>query len=196
MHQASDDTMGRYRRRMSSSPGRQRQRQPSDDNMLGLTGIHRQYQTEASTSSNTLPTAPAASMPNLAIDTPSPLYTRRPSTEAFRNQPSTSTFRVPQPTYGTERVSGYSTDLEIPLISSPPYNHSPLPDERILAPMRPGGGRLTPPPPLIPPPPQSPRRHSRNVSRDASPGGTDPRMLFSGAVRAAGYMRSPSQTRA
>lgn len=92
-------------------------------------------------------------------------------------------------------MSGYSTDLEIPAISSPPYHPSPLRDERILAPLR--GERYTPPPQLTPLHNREfERTHHRNVSSESvAPGRSDPVMLFSGPVRAAGYMRSPSQTR-
>ncbi|KAK0194895.1 hypothetical protein F5146DRAFT_1117839 [Armillaria mellea] len=181
----------------------QRLRKPSSDNMLGLhTGPPRD--------GVAYPT-PMASASHLPLHPPSPLFVHRPSIEALQNA-STPHFRIPSDPSthsalaSTENLplSSY-TDEDLPLISSPPYHASPLRDERILTPPPPN----TPPPPLTPPhlmatpmsirplplPDSSlaplARTHQRNLSSESViPARTDPVMLFSGPVRAAGYMAS------
>lgn len=180
----------------------QRLRKPSSDNMLGL------HTGPAPSRDGAAYPTPMASSSHLPIRSPSPLFIHRSSIEALQNA-STSHFRLPSdpsthsPLPSTEHLP-YADD-DLPLISSPPYHASPLQDERIL----------TPPPPNTPPPlltaphlmatpmsirplplPDSSlaplaRVHQRNLSSESViPARTDPVMLFSGPVRAAGYMAS------
>ncbi|KAK0448621.1 hypothetical protein EV421DRAFT_1783447 [Armillaria borealis] len=183
----------------------QRLRKLSSDNMLGL------HTGPAPSRDGAAYPTPMASSSHLPIHPPSPLFIHRSSIEALQNA-STSHFRLPSdPTThsalaSTENMpsNNYSDD-DLPLISSPPYHASPLRDERILTPPPPN----TPPPPLTPPHLMSTpmsirplplpdsslapltRTHQRNLSSESViPARTDPVMLFSGAVRAAGYMTS------
>ncbi|KAK0213308.1 hypothetical protein DFS33DRAFT_1288046 [Desarmillaria ectypa] len=180
---------------MSPPRSIQRLRKASSDNMLGLhTGP------PPSRDGAAYPT-PTASSSHLPIHPPSPLFIHHPSVEALQNA-STSHFHLPSDpaTHSALPSSTYSDD-DLPLISSPPYHALPLRDERIL----------TPPPPNIPPPPLTPPQlmstpmsirplplpdssltpSARNLSSESViPARTDPVMLFSGPVRAAGYMSS------